>query len=268
MPGAFRSLNIMQDTKRIKRLETNMIRAAIFDIDNTLYDYDSANAAAMTAVEDYALKYFGWNRAETESLVRDSFLQMSREAGKKAVIHNRLIRFQRILELKKLPLSPHALRMYDIYWDTLTASSVVFPGLSEVLMQLREKGIVLGIGTNMTSVMQFRKLEALGLLPLFDFIVSSEEAGSEKPESALFLMCCDKAGFSPSECLYVGDNLKSDIGGAEAAGLKAAWFCPDKAPIPEGMPVPVDHPGIQEAAKSTVTFSSFKELPALIDRFQ
>ena len=245
MPGAFRSLNIMQDTKRIKRLGTNMIRAAIFDIDNTLYDYDSANAAAMTAVEDYALKYFGWNRAETESLVRDSFLQMSREAGKKAVIHNRLIRFQRI-----------------------TASSIVFPGLSEVLMQLREKGIVLGIGTNMTSVMQFRKLEALGLLPLFDFIVSSEEAGSEKPESALFLMCCDKAGFSPSECLYVGDNLKSDIGGAEAAGLKAAWFCPDKAPIPEGIPVPVDHPGIQEAAKSTVTFSSFKELPALIDRFQ
>ena len=245
-----------------------MIRSVIFDIDHTLYDYDSANASAMTAVEDYALEHFGWSRAETESLVRDAFREIGKEAGRKAVIHNRLIRFQRILEQKKLPLSPHALKMYDIYWNTLTASSTVFPGFSEAVGKLRERGLVIGIGTNMTSVMQFRKLESLELLQLFDFIVSSEEAGAEKPDSTLFMMCCRKAGFPPEECLYVGDNLKNDVLGAEAAGLRAAWFCPDKAPIPEGMPVPVDHPGTQRAGGDTVSFSSFKELPDLLELFQ
>lgn len=241
-----------------------MIKAVIFDIDNTLYDYDSANAQAMTAVEDYAAANFGWSREETESLVSRTYSDICREAGRKAVIHNRLIRFQRILEQKRLPLSPHALKMYDIYWDTLTASSVLFPGLTDSLKVLRSHGMILGIGTNMTSVMQFRKLEILGILGLFDFIVSSEESGAEKPDSSLFLMCCSKAGFDPGECAYVGDNLRNDVLAAESSGLKGVWFDPEKAPIPDGMPVPVDHLGVQSPAEGTVRFRNFSELPEII----
>lgn len=241
-----------------------MIKAAVFDIDNTLYDYDKANASAMTAIEDYAGDHFGWSRSETESLVRDSYEEMRSLYGRKAVIHNRLIRFQRILERKGLPLSPHALRMYDIYWDTLTANSVLFPGLESALRDLRESGIKLGIGTNMTSVMQFRKLEALGVLPLFDFIVSSEEAGSEKPDSSLFLMCCEKAGSRPEECAYIGDNLKNDVMGAEKAGLRGIWFDPVKAPLSDGAPLPVDHIGRQVAAEDVLRFREFGELPELL----
>ena len=47
-----RSFNIVMEAKK-------MIKSVIFDIDNTLYDYDSANSAAMTAIEDYALENFG-----------------------------------------------------------------------------------------------------------------------------------------------------------------------------------------------------------------
>ena len=241
-----------------------MIKAVIFDIDNTLYDYDRANAAAMTAVENYAEAHFGWSRRETESLVKDSYEEMIQLSGRKAVIHNRLIRFQRILEQKSLPLSPHALRMYDIYWDTLTASSVLFPGLTDSLLALKEQRIRLGIGTNMTSVMQFRKLEALGLLPLFDFIVSSEEAGAEKPDISLFLLCCKKADCLPEECAYVGDNLKNDVIGAEEAGLKGIWFDPKKEPLSEDAPLPVDHLGTQKPAEGVIRFSEFGELPELI----
>ena len=247
-----------------RQKETFMIKAVIFDIDNTLYDYDSANAAAMTAIEDYCLENFGWRRDETERRVKDSYDELRMMHGKKAVIHNRLVRFQRILEKEGLPLHPHALRMYDIYWNTLTASSGPFPGLGDALAQLRSRGTVLGIGTNMTSVMQFRKLEAYGLLEYFDFIVSSEEAGSEKPDKILFRMCVNKAGCDASECLYVGDNLKNDVQAAMRAGLKAAWFDPEKAPLPDGAPVPVDHIAHQEADDDIIRFSRFEELSDLV----
>ena len=241
-----------------------MIKAVIFDIDNTLYDYDSANAAAMTAIEDYCLENFGWSREETERKVKDSFDEIRIMHGRKAVTHNRLVRFQRILEKEGIPLFPHALRMYDIYWETLTGSSEPFPGLTEALEVLRSRGTILGIGTNMTSVMQFRKLETYGLLSYFDFIVSSEEAGSEKPDKILFRMCVTKAGCEASECLYVGDNLKNDVQAAMRAGLNAAWFNPEKAPLPDGAPLPVDHIAHQEAEDDIIRFSRFEELPDLV----
>lgn len=242
-----------------------MVKAVVFDIDNTLYDYDSANAAAMTAVEDYALENLGWSREETERRVKDSYDELRMMHGRKAVIHNRLVRFQRILEKEGIPLSPHALKMYDIYWDTLTASSVVFPCLEDALASLKEHGYILGIGTNMTSVMQFRKLEALGLLRFFDFIVSSEEAGSEKPDKVLFQMCAVKAGCDCSECLYVGDNFKNDILAAQRAGMKAAWFDPEKEPLPEGSPVPVDHITDQGYDDTVIRFSRFDELNDIVE---
>ena len=245
-----------------------MIKAVIFDIDNTLYDYDSANAAAMTAIEDYCLENFGWKREETERRVKDSFDEIRVMHGRKAVTHNRLVRFQRILEKEGISLFPHALRMYDIYWNTLTASSEPFPGLKAVLSELRSRGMILGIGTNMTSVMQFRKLEAYGLLGCFDFVVSSEEAGSEKPDKVLFQMCVNKAGCEPSECLYVGDNLKNDVQAAMRAGLKAAWFDPEKEPLPDGAPLPVDHIAHQEADEDILRFSRFEELPELINNIK
>ena len=116
--------------------------------------------------------------------------------------------------------------------------------------------------------MQFRKLEALGVLKLFDFVVSSEEAGYEKPDKVLFMLCVSKSGCDASECLYVGDNLKSDILAAERAGLRAAWFVPDKKPLPDGAPLPVDHIGRQEADGSVLCFSEYEELPDLIRKIQ
>lgn len=72
------------------------------------------------------------------------------------------------------------------------------------------------------------KLETLGLLPFFSFVVSSEEAGVEKPHPGLFALCAEKAGVSPEECLFVGDSLKGDVLGAENAGMRALWYAPEQ----------------------------------------
>ena len=57
-----------------------------------------------------------------------------------------------------------------------------------------------------------KKLSALGLDSYIDFIVTSEEAGIEKPDSHLFDICVEKAGFSANECAFIGDSLKKRCG--------------------------------------------------------
>ena len=87
-------------------------------------------------------------------------------------------------------------------------------------------GVRIGLGTDMTAYMQYEKLIRLGLMEYMDFIVSSEEAGTDKPGNAFFMLCARKAGCLPGECLFIGDNIVRDYGGAAAAGMQARWFIP------------------------------------------
>ncbi len=148
--------------------------------------------------------------------------------GEVAALHNRCIRYQIMLENQGLPLYPHVLNMNGIYWDALLAAAVPSAGVTDAIRILKEKGIRIGIGTDMTARIQFKKLEVLGLLLYVDFLVSSEEAGAEKPEASFFARCVEKSGCRAEECLFVGDSMRKDVQGAMDAGLQAVWYRPDK----------------------------------------
>ena len=240
-----------------------MIRAVIFDIDNTLYDYDKGNAAAVKALAVYVQEHFGWTE---ERLVNETAKMqkiLNGRMGNVAATHNRVIRYQNILEQYGLPLSPHALRMGAIYWDALIEASVPSPGAPEALKRLKEAGIRIGIGTDMTARVQLVKLEKLKLLPWIDFMVSSEEAGEEKPSPVFFDLCVRKAGCSPSECLFVGDSLKKDVLGAKAAGLQALWYVPEGEQETGGAKSLEAGPGKAEQEKADVLVH-MKDLPGLV----
>lgn len=210
-----------------------MIKAYIFDVDGTVYNYDRAHAAAFAKTAQFVHEELGLSEDEFTSLTRSQLHAIAGEMGACAAIHNRTIRFQRVLEQKKLPLR-YASILNDYYWHALIAASEPEPGIADALRALKEQGYTLGIGTNMTSDWQFAKLSGLGLLDYFDFLVSSEEACAEKPDSRLFALCAKKAGCQPSECVFVGDNLKADYQGALNAGMHGVLYAPEGG-IPEGI---------------------------------
>lgn len=203
-----------------------MIKTVIFDVDNTLYNYDSAHEKAITSLSAYAEKELKLPRTTLEDLIKKAFEEQKKYMGNIAAIHNRTIRFQYMLENRGLPLHPHVLKMDEIYWETLLEAAVPSDGAASMMEALKAKGIRIGIGTDMTARMQFRKLTALGLLSYVDFFISSEEVGVEKPEARFFSRCLTKAGCNKEECLFVGDSLKKDVYGAINAGFKAVWYCP------------------------------------------
>ena len=203
-----------------------MIKAVIFDLDNTLYNFDAANEFGIRALAAYTEPVFGWDYPRMKDLYEESREKLTERMGDVGSAHNRLLRFQNLLEEKKLPLHPHALEMAKAYWRGVLDNMALSPGAREIMEELRRMGIRIGLGTDMTVYMQYEKLIRLGLMEYMDFIVSSEEAGTDKPGNAFFMLCARKAGCLPGECLFIGDNIVRDYGGAAAAGMQARWFIP------------------------------------------
>ena len=203
-----------------------MIKAVIFDLDNTLYNFDAANEFGIRALAAYTEPVFGWDYPKMKDLYEESREKLTERMGDVGSAHNRLLRFQNLLEEKKLPLHPHALEMAKAYWRGVLDNMVPAPGVREMMKELRGMGIRIGLGTDMTAYVQYEKMIRLGLMEYMDFIVSSEEAGTDKPGNAFFMLCARKAGCLPGECLFIGDNIVRDYGGAAAAGMQARWFIP------------------------------------------
>lgn len=205
-----------------------MTRAVFFDVDNTLYSETAANAAAMEELLKYGKRTLALDPDTMGRMLEEARAEITKRLGSNnAAIHNRLIRFQCFLERMSGNHFSRAMEMYHIYWGTFLEAMKPEPGIGELIVTLKRAGVEIGVGTDMTSYIQYRKLEKLGLLKYISHIVTSEEAGAEKPSRQFFGLCVEKAGCRPEECVFIGDSLKKDVEGSIAAGLRGIWYRPE-----------------------------------------
>jgi putative hydrolase of the HAD superfamily len=94
------------------------------------------------------------------------------------------------------------------------------PGAVEACRALHERGLRLAVVSNW-DVGLAEHLEQLELLPLFDAVVTSAEAGAAKPDPRIFGLALRRLGAKPERTLHVGDS-DADRDGARAAGLRFA----------------------------------------------
>ncbi len=207
-----------------------MIKAVIFDLDDTLYDYKALDREAGDRVKMLACERLKVSEERYEEAFKRGRKATKDSLGNTGASHNRMLYFQKALEyLDCKPLSL-SLQMYETYWGTFLTQMRLRPGVRELLDGLHDKGIKVGICTDLTAHIQHRKLEALGLVDDVDCLVTSEEAGLEKPAPEIFALCLEKLGMQPAEVCFIGDDYKKDVMGAVAAGMHAVWFCPEEKP--------------------------------------
>ena len=90
----------------------------------------------------------------------------------------------------------------------------VVPGLDRI----RNSSLLTGLISNVNS--SGRALaDSMGLAGHIDFAITSGDAGAEKPHPAIFKAALSRANISPAEAVHVGDQIESDIDGAQAAGI-------------------------------------------------
>jgi putative hydrolase of the HAD superfamily len=166
-----------------------MKKAVLFDLDNTLYNYDECNKIAMDQVYKVFKKESDIERDDFEHLFADAKAEVKRTLIGTAASHSRVLYFQRLTEKVHNTVTPEQIfELYNAYWDTLISNAKLFDGVIEFLEELKSKGIKVIIVTNLTAFIQMRKIIHLGISDYVDYLVTSEEAGFDKPHPAPYLL--------------------------------------------------------------------------------
>ena len=188
--------------------------AFLFDTDNTLYPYDPAHMAAQQAVREKVAKTFSISPEDFDKAFKEARAQVKARLKHTASSHSRLLYMQRMLEIMGLGSQVlMALDFEQTYWRTFLSHAVLFEGVKELLDDIRLLGIPTAIVTDLTAQIQFRKGVYFGLDHYFDYIVTSEEAGFDKPHEAPFQIALEKMR-PKGDCIWmIGDNPVNDIRG-------------------------------------------------------
>ncbi len=115
---------------------------------------------------------------------------------------------------------------YD-YWERVRSNTRLFPETKAVLEHLAA-AFRLALITN-TQGQGISGVHRINLFPglerFFEIIIEAGEAGvPPKPNPIPFLLCIEKLGIFPSEAVFVGDDLRIDIQGAQAVGIQPVWL--------------------------------------------
>ncbi|MFI1166744.1 HAD family hydrolase [Streptomyces sp. NPDC020801] len=229
------------------------IRAVLWDVDDTLFDYTTADRAGMRAhlVAEGLLDGYGsveealahWRRITDEQWARFS-------AGEASFEGQRRDRVRVFLSRPELT-DGEADDWFERYLGHYEAAWALFPDVLPVLDALAasHRHAVL---SNSSIHVQERKLCALGVRHRFEAVLCAAELGVSKPEARAFHAACDALELAPHQVAYVGDHPEIDGRGAAEAGLLSVWI--DREGVHTGGPT----------GAGPHRIASLAELPAIL----
>jgi putative hydrolase of the HAD superfamily len=129
--------------------------------------------------------------------------------------------------------------MDEIEWDFWCASMSVrlIDGVRVLLAEVERRGIRMGVISNssFTGTTLERELARQGIRSHFELVISSADYGVRKPDPIIFETALRRLGLEARQAWFVGDDVRCDVAGADAAGLFPVAFQPRQA-IPAGIP--------------------------------
>lgn len=199
------------------------LKAIFFDLDDTLYSSFKLGAQeGFSRCGQYAAEHLGIS--DLCERMQQARLDIAARLPGEPEIHDRALWAQYALESLGINPIPHIEALDRIYWQGVLTHTILRPGVLELFAELRAHHIKIGVCTNMLVGVQARKLLHLGIADQIDFLVTSEEAGRDKPAPEIFRLALQKAGCQPGEAFMVGDSFAHDICGAHAVGIDGLWL--------------------------------------------
>ncbi len=192
-----------------------MIKAVLFDLDNTLIDFMTmkrlSSQAAIRSMIDAGLQ------VEEQKGMKKLFQMYNEHGFEDQKIFNKFIsEVNGKLDYKILASAISAYR--KVKYGQMTP----YPYTRRVLLKLKAKGLKLGIVSDAPKLQAWLRLSESNLLEFFDFVVAVGLTGMEKPHKMPFNKASSMLKLKPDEILFVGDNPKRDIIGAKKVGMKTA----------------------------------------------
>lgn len=110
----------------------------------------------------------------------------------------------------------------------------LFPDTLECLKGLKHAGKKIYLLSNAQRSFTWQELEMTGILSYFDGVLISSDEGCMKPDPAFYQILCDRYELEKSKTIMIGNELKSDIAGAVAAGIDSFYI--NRYPVFHDMP--------------------------------
>lgn len=195
------------------------IKALIFDLDDTLWPIvpviNAAEAklhawlaqAAPAVVARYSIEDL---RVRRQALVEtDARFSYDLWALRHTLLAQVFDEFD--VDVKK---ADEAMQVFAQERSRVTMYADVMPALN----QLRERFVLASISNG------FADLQAIGLDQHFSVSLAAHQFGCAKPDPRIFLALLERLQFAPADCMYIGDDLRIDVQGAQQVGMRAAWM--------------------------------------------
>jgi putative hydrolase of the HAD superfamily len=214
----------------------------LFDLDDTLHD---DTFAYRTAAEEVAREVAAEHNIDALAL-KEAYIAEAEGFWKRltaADLQQRLSGMRTQMwgtALERVGLTDEALadRSAANYNRYRARYLTPFPGATELLRELRKRGIKLGMVTNGFSETHREKIAVLQIGELFDAVFIADEVGMVKPDPLLFAHACAKLESAPARSAMVGDRYERDIRGALQAGLFTIWMNVHDEELPKDAPPP------------------------------
>lgn len=189
-----------------------MIKAILFDLDNTLIDFWTMKKvsceAAVAAMIDAGLK-----------LPREKAMKGIYKLYDKHGFEDQKV-FQRFMK-NAIGKTDYKILANAIVAYRKVKSSFLepYPHVTATLLSFKKRGIRLGIVTDAPRIQAWVRLASMRLMDFFDVVVAHEDTKEFKPSKMPFKAALKKLELKPYECLMVGDWPERDIKGAKLTGM-------------------------------------------------
>ena len=193
-----------------------MIKAIIFDLDNTLLDFikmkqfsvkaaiTAMNEAGLEVNEEKAYKDIfdlyvekGWENQQ----VFDDYLNQTVGKVSNKILAAGIVSYRRARE----------------------ATLLVYPNVNKTLIELIKMGIKLAVVSDAPSREAWMRLYYLNLHHVFEPVLTYDDTGVRKPSEKPFKMALDVLNVEPEEALMIGDWPDRDVVGAKQIGMKTIF---------------------------------------------
>ena len=215
---------LLVELKFKKKLKLHKYEYLLFDVDDTLLDFQKAELMAFKMlIDEFNIKYSD----EIYKIYHDENRRLWKEyeignIKRNEIFENRLIPLFTFLNIDSDPVKA-SYRFLDYL-----AKGAFLLGDSYKVLEKLSKTHKLYIITNGEPKVQYPRLEAVDFLKFFSGIFVSEEIGYSKPNKDFFnYVETHIDGFNKKKALVIGDSLTSDIVGGINYGIDTCWFNPN-----------------------------------------
>ncbi|WP_143962591.1 YjjG family noncanonical pyrimidine nucleotidase [Litoribacter populi] len=205
-----------------------------FDLDHTLWDFDTNVRESLQEIFHlYTLKNLG---VQSHEHFYQAFIEINYglwglyNKGQIDKAGLRKIRFKKIFEHLGADSYGIPTEMEEDFMNRTSCKTNLFPYSLEVLDYLKGK-YPLHIITNGFNESQALKINSSGLKDYFQLVITSETTGHRKPDRRIFEYALDQVNCGARNCIMIGDNLESDIKGAQEVNMDQIYFNPHQAEV-------------------------------------